>query len=293
MSKVFTWIIAIFLVIVSFTFVFSQNLRSILLTPSGLKRTLIDIDFYRQSKSIIKNNVLSNTDLSDSEVVQLSDSLNTVVDNYDFQSQLETTLDEFFKQFKNNPENIVLYYDLSSLKNELAKNLSGQLEVSEEEILSSFPDQWKIDLTNATAGLNYISFIYRNNILIISVYVLLWLIFLILCLRSGRGYLSLFFMTLLIISISIFVQYLLFYFLHPADVLGMVSAGSSDDIANKALSQGQSGLQSLIENLINYLRQRFMSLLLWESIPGISVAIIGLIALRIIKIDNKKIPLND
>jgi len=292
MLKVIAWIIAIFLFLSTFVFVFAQNLRSILLTPEGIKRTLVDIDFYDQSKSIIKNDVLSVDNLADSEIIELSNVLNVVIDDYNFQQQAESTIEDFFLGLKNDPQNLAINYDLRPLKTNLYQSLSEELEASREEILASFPDQWRVELKDTNNNITYFSLIYRNNLLFLIFYFVLWLFLFLICLRIGKKYLKLFFVLTLTLSIFLFVQYILFYFIKPSEVIRIISGGTSQDITDQALLQGGSGVRSLVENTISYLRHRFMNLLIWESTIPIIVSILGLIIIKIKKIDNKRIPLN-
>lgn len=292
MLKVIAWIIAIFLFLGTFVFVFAQNLRSIMLTPEGIERTLVDIDFYDQGKSIIKNDVLSVDNLANSEIIELSNVLNVVIDDYNFQQQTEDTIEDFFLGLQNDPQNLTIHYDLRSFKANLSRNLSGELEASREEILASFPDQWRVELKDTNNTITYFSLIYRNNLLFLIFYFVLWLFLFLICLKIGKKYLKLFFVLTLTLSIFLFVQYILFYFIKPSEVIRIISAGTSQDITDQALLQGGSGVRSLVENTIFYLKHRFMALLIWESTIPIIVSILGLIIIKIKKIDNKRIPLN-
>jgi len=67
MLKFTAWFLAICLFFLSFGFVFAENLGSIFLNPKSVKHLLNQVNFYDQSKSIIKNNVLSTENLDSQE----------------------------------------------------------------------------------------------------------------------------------------------------------------------------------------------------------------------------------
>ena len=58
-------------------------------------------------------------------------------------------------------------------------------------------------------------------------------------------------------------------------------------------SQGRSGLETLVENFINYFRQSNINLLFWEAIYLIVPSIIGLIVVSLIPTKVKNIPLHE
>lgn len=294
MAKIIAWFAAILLIVLTAGFVFWANLENTLLNPRGLKSALIEVGFYSQSKSIIKSSILSIEGLRDSEIVKLSGSLTPIIDQHDFQKPLEATIENIFSQLDGGAKNITLSYDLRSLKSELMSRIPEVSGVSlDSEISAAFPDQWKVDLSTQGRGLSLLSSSYQYRYLIFSLYFFLWLLLLLSSLLVGKKYLSLFFTTMLITSLIVLGQYLLFYFAKPSGIIAVVSNGLSRDIIDQATTQGGPGVQILIENIITYLRQHFMSLLFWESLPPMIVAIAGLIIVGISKGDKRRIPLND
>jgi len=293
MLKFTAWFLAICLFFLSFGFVFAENLGSIFLSPKAVKNFLNQVNFYDQSKSIIKNDVLSTEDLDSQEVIDLSDALNLTIENYDFQTQAETTIDSFFSELKNNPNNVYLSYDLRTFKSELINNIPVSTDISSDEIKKSLPDEWRINLKNFSPLLPTISFFYRNNLYILISYFSLWLILFLVCAVISKKYLNLFFITLLVVALPILGQYLLFLLLKPNEVINFITVGLSQEVLSETLSQGGSGLKSLVDNTMSYIRTEFLTLLFWESLIPIIIAIAGIIAIKVTKIDNKKIPLND
>jgi len=293
MLKFTAWFLAICLFILSFGFVFAENLSSIFLSPKAVKNILNQVNFYDQSKSIIKNDVLSTEDLDSQEVIDLSNTLNSTVENYNFKDQAEMTIDNFFANLKNNPNSTNLSYDLRTFKSELSRNISNNADLPKDEIMKSLPDEWQIDLKNFGPSLPTISFIYRNNLYILIGYFALWLILFLICIAISKQYLNLFFITLLLTALPVFGQYVLFLILKPSEVINFITAGISQGVLDETLSQGGSGLKSLIDSTMLFIRAEFLSHLFWESVIPIVVSIVGLIIIKIVKIDSKKIPLND
>jgi len=293
MLKFTAWFLAICLFFLSFGFVFAENLGSIFLNPKSVKHLLNQVNFYDQSKSIIKNNVLSTEDLDSQEVIDLSNALNLTIENYDFQAQAETTIDNFFADLKNKSGSVYLFYDLRTFKSELMKNVPQSADIPKDDIMRSLPDEWRIDLKNFSPLFPTISFFYRNNLYILISYFFLWLVLFLVCIAISKKYLNLFFFTLLFTALPILGQYVLFLLLKPDEVINFLTAGLSREFLGETLSQGGSGLELLVRSIMSYIRIEFLSLLLWESIIPIVIAIFGIITIKVIKIDNKKIPLND
>jgi hypothetical protein len=293
MLKFIAWFLAIFLFMISFGFVFAENLSSIFLNPNGVKKVLNEINFYDQSKSIIKNNILSTKDLDSQEIIDLSSTLNSTIENYNFQEQADATIDSFFKDLKNNPNDISLSYDLKTFKAELSKNVSGDADSPKKDALKSLPDEWRVDLGHSGPVLPIVSFYYRYNPYIVIIYFFLWLILFLVCVSISKKYLNLFFIALLITTLPILGQYLLFLLLKPSEVINFITAGISRQIIDESLTQGGAGLKSLVDSTMLYIRKELLSLLFWESIIPLIVSILGLMIIKIAKIDSKKIPLND
>lgn len=293
MLKFTAWFLAICLFILSFGFVFAENLSSIFLSPKAVKNLLNQASFYDQSKSIIKNDLLSIEDLDSQEVIDLSNALNLTIENYDFQTQAEATLDSFFTDLKNNVNSAHLSYDLRTFKSELMNNISPNTDISKDDIAKSLPDEWRIDFKDFGPALPTISFFYRNNLYILIGYLSLWLVLFLACVAISKKYLNLFFVTLLLTTLPILVQYILFFLLKPDEVINFISGGLSQELLSETLSQGGSGLKSLVDSILSYIRTEFLSLLFWESLIPIIIAVVGIITIKATKMNDKKIPLND
>lgn len=158
MLKFTAWFLAICLFLLSFGFIFAENLGSIFLNPKAVKDLLNQVNFYDQSKSIIKNDVLSTEDLDSQEVIDLSNALNLAIENYDFQSQAETTIDNFFADLKNKSGSVYLFYDLRTFKSELMNNIPKSADIPKDDIMRSLPDEWRLDLKNLNPLFPTISF---------------------------------------------------------------------------------------------------------------------------------------
>jgi len=292
MLKFFAWFIAILLFLITFSFVFIENIGSIFFSPKGIKQALDETNFYSQSKSIIKNNVLSLDDLNDQEIVEVSDILNRTIDEYDFQSETKKTIDDFFENLKTNTNTVLITYDLRAFKTIFLKNIK-ESDLPKDDIIKSIPDEWRVDLKKQLPGINVLSFYFRNHIYIFVAYFILWLLLFLFCILISKKYLNLFFITLLLCSLPLFGLYILFYLLRPSEVINFITAGLTGEVTREALSQGGSGLKTLVESLTIYVKNQLLSLLFWQSLIPMVVSIIGLVIIKFVKTDSRKIPLND
>jgi len=249
------------------------------LTPEKTKEVLIKVNFYSQIKSVLKKDLFE-TGVDARQVSDSSKAIAASFDQFDFQPSIEKLISDFYRGLKSRKD-FVLKIDLTDFKNVYVSNLLSGNKKTVEEISASIPSSWQVDMSPYSKYLSTVALMYNNFNLILIVYTIMTLLFLIFCLLVSFKYLKLFFSVFLIVGIFLLVELVLWKVVNFSSLLSDLT------------SQGRSGLETLVENFINYFRQSNINLLFWEAIYLIVPSIIGLIVVSLIPTKVKNIPLHE
>jgi len=279
--KFLSWFLAIIIILAGIVIITVCNFKLIIFSPQATKNALNKIDFYSQIKSVIKKDLFESTDNKNSEIIGISRVINKSFEEYNFQPPVEVLIDNFYFQL-DEQRDFTITLDLFDFKRVFISNAEEEIGESDIDSLEiPIPDKWQVDLNQYKEIFQVIAFFYHNLNIILVIYGILFILFLLACLKVGIRYLKLFFSTILIIGILLFAQRFLISYFDPQSFLSSVT------------EQGRTGLQLVVENFISYIREKELQYLFWESIIAIVVSVIGII---IVSVSGKKIsniPLDD
>ncbi len=277
--KFLAFFFAVIVLFSSFFVALNYNLHQMFLTPEKTKEVLIKVNFYSQIKSVLKKDLFE-TGVDARQVSDSSKAIAASFDQFDFQPSIEKLISDFYRGLKSRKD-FVLKIDLTDFKNVYVSNLLSGNKKTVEEISASIPSSWQVDMSPYSKYLSTVALMYNNFNLILIVYTIMTLLFLIFCLLVSFKYLKLFFSVFLIVGIFLLVELVLWKVVNFSSLLSDLT------------SQGRSGLETLVENFINYFRQSNINLLFWEAIYLIVPSIIGLIVVSLIPTKVKNIPLHE
>ena len=277
--KFLAFFFAVIVLFSSFFVALNYNLHQMFLTPEKTKEVLIKVNFYSQIKSVLKKDLFE-TGVDARQVSDSSKAIAASFDQFDFQPSIEKLISDFYRGLKSRKD-FVLKIDLTDFKNVYVSNLLSGNKKTVEEISVSIPSSWQVDMSPYSKYLSTVALMYNNFNLILIVYTIMTLLFLIFCLLVSFKYLKLFFSIFLIVGIFLLVELVLWKVVNFSSLLSDLT------------SQGRSGLETLVENFINYFRQSNINLLFWEAIYLIVPSIIGLIVVSLIPTKVKNIPLHE
>ncbi|PIU24310.1 hypothetical protein COT12_01705 [Candidatus Berkelbacteria bacterium CG08_land_8_20_14_0_20_39_8] len=277
--KFLAFFFAVIVLFSSFFVALNYNLHQMFLTPEKTKEVLIKVNFYSQIKSVLKKDLFE-TGVDARQVSDSSKAIAASFDQFDFQPSIEKLISDFYRGLKSRKD-FVLKIDLTDFKNVYVSNLLSGNKKTVEEISVSIPSSWQVDMSPYSKYLSTVALMYNNFNLILIVYTIMTLLFLIFCLLVSFKYLKLFFSVFLIVGIFLLVELVLWKVVNFSSLLSDLT------------SQGRSGLETLVENFINYFRQSNINLLFWEAIYLIVPSIIGLIVVSLIPTKVKNIPLHE
>ena len=277
--KFLAFFFAVIVLFSSFFIALNYNLHQMFLTPEKTKEVLIKVNFYSQIKSVLKKDLFE-TGVDARQVSDSSKAIAASFDQFDFQPSIEKLISDFYRGLKSRKD-FVLKIDLTDFKNVYVSNLLSGNKKTVEEISASIPSSWQVDMSPYSKYLSTVALMYNNFNLILIVYTIMTLLFLIFCLLVSFKYLKLFFSVFLIVGIFLLVELVLWKVVNFSSLLSDLT------------SQGRSGLETLVENFINYFRQSNINLLFWEAIYLIVPSIIGLIVVSLIPTKVKNIPLHE
>jgi len=277
--KFLAFFFAVIVLFSSFFVALNYNLHQMFLTPEKTKEVLIKVNFYSQIKSVLKKDLFE-TGVDARQVSDSSKAIAASFDQFDFQPSIEKLISDFYRGLKSRKD-FVLKIDLTDFKNVYVSNLLSGNKKTVEEISASIPSSWQVDMSPYSKYLSTVALMYNNFNLILIVYTIMTLLFLIFCLLVSFKYLKLFFSIFLIVGIFLLVELVLWKVVNFLSLLSDLT------------SQGRSGLETLVENFINYFRQSNINLLFWEAIYLIVPSIIGLIVVSLIPTKVKNIPLHE
>jgi len=277
--KFLAFFFAVIVLFSSFFVALNYNLHQMFLTPEKTKEVLIKVNFYSQIKSVLKKDLFE-TGVDARQVSDSSKAIAASFDQFDFQPSIEKLISDFYRGLKSRKD-FVLKIDLTDFKNVYVSNLLSGNKKTVEEISASIPSSWQVDMSPYSKYLSTVALMYNNFNLILIVYTIMTLLFLIFCLLVSFKYLKLFFSIFLIVGIFLLVELVFWKVVNFSSLLSDLT------------SQGRSGLETLVENFINYFRQSNINLLFWEAIYLIVPSIIGLIVVSLIPTKVKNIPLHE
>lgn len=279
--KFLAWFFAVIVFLSSFFVIFAYNLHQTFLTPEKTKETLVKVDFYNQIKSVLKKDLFENSNSDTKQINIASKAITASLEQFDFQPKIETLISDFYQGLKQKG-GFTLTIDLADFKKIFLSNLLGSADQkSVNELSASIPSSWKIDMAAYTVPLAVISVMYDNYLLILIIFAVLTSLFFLFCLLINFKYLKLFFWVFIIVGFFTAVQLVLWKVINISSLLANIK------------SQGQSGVDTLIENFINYFRQANIGLLFWEAICLIGISLIGLIVVSVIPSKISNVPLHE
>ncbi|MCX6810958.1 MAG: hypothetical protein NTY30_04510 [Candidatus Berkelbacteria bacterium] len=279
--KFLVWFFALIVFFSSFFVAFAYNIHQTFLTPEKTKQVLVKVDFYNQIKSVLKKDLFETGNTDSAEVNNATNAIGVSFDQFNFQPKIETLISDFYNGL-DHPDKFVLNIDLIDFKNVFLSNISASTDnQSANEISASIPNSWQVDMSQYSASLTGVAFIYHNYNLILIVYGILVLLFFIFCLLINFKYLRLFFWVFIIIGIFILLQLIFWKVVNLSSILAGIE------------SQGRSGVSILVENFVDYFKQENIRLLFWESLYLIGPSLLGVIIVSVIPVKIGNVPLHE
>jgi len=279
--KFFAWFLAVIIFFSVLLMVNVYNFHQTFFNPAATKKALSETDFYPQMKSVLKKSLFESEEGNSPQVAELSRTLGTTFDEYNFQPKVENIIDDFYLGLKDK-NGFSLSIDLREYKTIIQQKVADQTDIDSSELTDvPVPDEWKVDVSKYAEFLSVVGFVYRNFAIICIAYLALIVFFALFCILINYKYLRLFFVVSLVTGILILIEYFVFKVASPKYLLSAIT------------DQGNSGVEVATANFLEYFRANNLNFLFWESISTILASIIGLIIISVIPSKTSNIPLVD